>query len=294
MSVRISRRRILRNIGTSLLSGTVSLDALQLYCRDGEPNWIEITTLDVPLSRLDPAFKGYRLIQMSDIHADRTWMNYQKILQIVELANAQQPDAIVITGDFVTVVDHETLHALTALRHLHAPDGVFAILGNHDHWSGARHVRDVIKRCGIVELNNRIHTLRRQESTLHLVGMDDLLKVEGYIPPMQESKRTLDHLLQTLPDENAAILLIHEPDFATVAAATGRISLQLSGHTHGGQIRIPCYGAPILPDLGRIYANGFYHVGSMSHYTNRGLGMIPPQMRFNCRPEITVIACQME
>jgi len=282
----------LQSIGTSFIGGSVSLDALQFYSRDGEPNWIETARLDLPLSRLEPAFKGYRIVQMSDIHADKTWMNYRRIEQIVALANAQQPDVIVITGDFLTVLDHETLHALTALRHLHAPDGVFAILGNHDHWSGAKGVRDVIESCGIMELNDRIHSIRRQESTLHLVGMDDLLKIEGYIPPLKESGRTLDRLLQTLPDESAAVLLIHEPDFAPMAASTGRISLQLSGHTHGGQIRIPCYGAPILPDLGRIYAAGLYHVGPMYHYTNRGLGMIPPQMRFNCRPEITVITCQ--
>jgi predicted MPP superfamily phosphohydrolase len=89
----------------------------------------------------------------------------------------------------------------------------------------------------------------------------------------------------------AAILLVHEPDFADIAATAGRIDLQLSGHTHGGQVRIPGYGALHLPRLGKKYQAGLYQVNTMLHYTNRGLGMMEPQVRFNCRPEITVFTC---
>jgi predicted MPP superfamily phosphohydrolase len=89
----------------------------------------------------------------------------------------------------------------------------------------------------------------------------------------------------------ATVLLVHEPDFADIAATTQRIDLQLSGHTHGGQIRIPGYGALLLPHMGKRYQAGLYHVESMLHYTNRGLGMLSPQIRLNCRPEITVFVC---
>jgi predicted MPP superfamily phosphohydrolase len=99
----------------------------------------------------------------------------------------------------------------------------------------------------------------------------------------------LHQLTTSLPGEGAAILLVHEPDFADVAAYNQRIDLQLSGHSHGGQVRIPFYGPLILPALSRTYPKGLYSISNMLLYTNRGLGMLPPQLRFGCRPEIAVM-----
>ncbi|OQY86641.1 MAG: serine/threonine protein phosphatase, partial [Anaerolineae bacterium UTCFX3] len=85
-----------------------------------------------------------------------------------------------------------------------------------------------------------------------------------------------------------AILLAHEPDFADVSAATGRFGLQISGHTHGGQVDIPLIGPPILPEMGKKYPSGLYNVNGMLLYTNRGVGVTTVNARFNCRPEITI------
>lgn len=95
-------------------------------------------------------------------------------------------------------------------------------------------------------------------------------------------------LLDQLAAGAGAILLAHEPDFADFSALTGPFALQLSGHSHGGQISLPLLGAPILPPFGRKYPRGRYQVGEMIQYTNRGLGMVQPYGRFNCRPEITL------
>lgn len=95
-------------------------------------------------------------------------------------------------------------------------------------------------------------------------------------------------LLDQLAAGAGAILLAHEPDFADLSAPTGRFALQLSGHSHGGQISLPLLGAPILPPFGRRYPRGRYQVGEMIQYNNRGLGMVQPSRRFNCRPEITL------
>ena len=98
----------------------------------------------------------------------------------------------------------------------------------------------------------------------------------------------LNDVIEELKDESAAILLAHEPDFADLSSKTGRFDLQLSGHSHGGQVVVPFYGPLVLPYLGQKYPSGLYQVGEMLQYTNRGVGMIEPAVRFNCPPEITV------
>jgi predicted MPP superfamily phosphohydrolase len=95
-----------------------------------------------------------------------------------------------------------------------------------------------------------------------------------------------------LPAEGCAILLAHEPDCADDSAATGRFDLQISGHSHGGQVSLPLIGPPVLPYLAQKYPSGLYQVGQMFQYTNRGVGMTPPYVRLNCRPEITVFTLE--
>jgi predicted MPP superfamily phosphohydrolase len=178
---------------------------------------------------------------------------------------------------------------LSALRHLRAKDGVFGVLGNHDHSSGVGWVRFCLQGANVQELNNTTHTIRRGEEMLHLVGMDDLWPANRGIPePIWTHLPLLQQMTAALPEQGAAILLVHEPDFADVAAHIGRYDLELSGHSHGGQVRLPFAGALRLPPLAHNYPCGLYNVKNMMHYTNRGLGMISPRFRLNCRPEITV------
>jgi predicted MPP superfamily phosphohydrolase len=127
-------------------------------------------------------------------------------------------------------------------------------------------------------VSNGFRTLRRGDDTLHLAGVDDLFARQA----------RLHEVLTKLPVEGATILLAHEPDFADASASTGRFDLQLSGHSHGGQVRLPFIGAPYLPPYGRRYPCGLYELDGMLLYTNKGLGMFPPHVRFLCRPEITV------
>jgi predicted MPP superfamily phosphohydrolase len=129
----------------------------------------------------------------------------------------------------------------------------------------------------VIELCNTALTLRRDGAALHLCGVDDV----------QEGKVDLDLVLRRLPEEGAAVLLAHEPDFANESAVAERFDLQLSGHSHGGQVGLPLLRSLFLPKLSRRYPSGLYRVGEMWLYTNRGLGA-HPRFRFNCRPEITV------
>jgi predicted MPP superfamily phosphohydrolase len=276
----ISRRRFLKiSLGTALTTAIGGLSAFA-YAHDIEPRWVEINPVELTLPRLDRAFEGYRLVQISDIHMG-TGMNAARLLEIAGQVNAQEPDAVVITGDFVTHggISLQLPALRDGLRPISARDGVFAILGNHDHWTDERQVRGMLAEAGVADISNGLRTIQRGQSSLHIAGVDDYW----------ERKDRLDDVLAMLPpDDQCAILLAHEPDYADISAATGRFDLQLSGHSHGGQVIIPFIGPPILPAYSYKYPVGQYQVGSMIQYTNRGLGTVAPMVRFNCRPEITV------
>jgi predicted MPP superfamily phosphohydrolase len=163
------------------------------------------------------------------------------------------------------------------LRALRAPLGVYGIMGNHERRLPAEQGEMPFHRAGLTILANAAHEIVIDGASLWIVGMDDLIMRRG------DLARALDRV----PQEAFKILLVHEPDFVDRAARFS-IDLQLSGHTHGGQIRLPGIGPLLLPVLGRKYPMGLYKVGRTWLYTNRGLGVTRPPMRFNCRPEITL------
>ena len=240
---------------------------------------VEITSLELTLPRLDTAFEHYRLVQISDIHLG-TWIDETRLLEIVTLVNQQSPDLIAITGDFITFDDPRYQDELVAyLSQLKPSEATLAVLGNHDHWTNPEAVHRILPECGIIDLTNTVHTVRRGDGMMHIAGVDDYL---------QDLDR-LDLVLKQLPPDGSAILLAHEPDFADISAATGRFDLQLSGHTHGGQIRFPLIGPLYIPTGGKKYPLGRYQVNGMVQYTNRGIGTSAIQFRYQCPPEITVI-----
>jgi predicted MPP superfamily phosphohydrolase len=258
--------------------------ALSAYAIGIEPRNIEYKEIQLKLPRLDPAFSGYKLIQLSDIHLD-TWTGSDMLPAIVQRVNAYKPDAIVITGDYANKHLAECVPALVeALSQLKARDGVFAIPGNHDHWCSIAYYDSLIEQTHLIDLRNTLHTIERDGAKLHIAGIDDCLN----------SADDLGAVIVRLPDEGCAILLAHEPDFADIAASVGRFDLQLSGHTHGGQIVLPILGAPVLPPMGKKYISGMYWVEDMQLYTNRGLGTGLPPVRLNCPPEVSIFTLYPE
>ena len=247
------------------------------------PNWLKVETVRLKLPRLPDGFSGFRVAQISDIHMGG-WMNVDRLQSIADLTIAQKPDVLVITGDFLmghsyTIASRQSLKELIhVLSPLAKSIPSFAVLGNHDYWTNSEAIREVLHSCGITDLTNTVFTLTRDTENLHLCGVDDVWKGDV----------RLDKVIAQLSDNSTAILLAHEPDFADVSAATEKFDLQISGHTHGGQVVIPFYGPPMLPYLGRKYPSGLYRVGNMFQYTNRGVGMNRLSFRFNCPPEITI------
>lgn len=276
----LSRRAFLAR-SLALTAGAGGAASLSFaYSLAVEPSWVEVVSISVRLPRLDAAFDGYRLVHLSDLHMDE-WMTRERLGEIAAQAAELQPDLVAITGDFVTgwPPRWREEHLEDVLRGLARRVPVAAVLGNHDHWTDASRIRRILGRAGVTDVSNRVWTLRRGAAHVHIAGVDDYWV----------GRARLDRVLAQLPPGGAAVLLVHEPDFADEAAATGRFGLQLSGHTHGGQVRVPGVGPLILPPYGRRYPAGAYRVRGMALYTNRGVGMIPPRVRFNCRPEMTLL-----
>ncbi len=256
--------------------GCVLIFSTSVYAHKIEPNWLDVTNNTVELAKLDRAFDGYRIVQITDLHSgdgiDRTQLE-----KVVETVNAQKPDLVVITGDHISRLPRQHLELLDTLAKLQPRDLTISILGNHDVHNDPTPVRAAIKQAGITLLENEIYTIKRGDATLHIAGVGDVFFGQA----------KLDRVLAQLPATGAAIMLAHEPDFADETAATGRFGLQLSGHSHGGQIRVPFYDG-YLPELARNYPIGRYQVKDMVQYTSRGIGTIKLYARFNCRPEISV------
>ena len=289
MSKELTRRDFLKVLKVGAIDFALLTVGGLGYSLFVEPNWLKIESVRLKLPRLTPAFNGIRIAQISDIHMGG-WMNAKRLEYVVETLLAHEPDLLLLTGDFLTgnssTVDHPQ-YLEDLVTRLSPPAKLipsFAILGNHDYWTSAEAVRKMLKACGITELTNAVFTLTRGDEHLHLCGLDDIW--EGDV--------RLEEVVHQLKDDSPAILMAHEPDFADTSAATGRFDLQVSGHSHGGQVVIPFYGAPILPYLGQKYPSGLYQIGSMFQYTNRGVGMIDPYVRFNCPPEITIFTLLSE
>lgn len=284
---RLTPRDYLKLAGVALLEPILLIiSGVGSGFRMGPDSFI-VETISLKLPRLPRRFSGLRVAHISDIHMGG-WMNLERLQHAGELIIAEKPDFLLITGDFLTgrkpsdVSQQMILDLIAGLSHLAQRVPTFAVLGNHDYWTDVAGVRHALASSGIRDLTNTVFTLRRENENLHICGVDDIW----------EGEVRLDKVLAQMNDDSAAILLAHEPDFADTSAATGRFDLQLSGHSHGGQVVLPLLGSPILPYLGRKYPLGLYRVGEMFQYTNRGLGMARLPIRINCPPEITIFGLE--
>lgn len=238
----------------------------------------QLEQVEVRISNLDPVFNNYRIVNISDIHLGQ-WITSAHLEGVIDLVNEQEPDTVTITGDFVSYILDDVAEELeSALKKLKPKDVSVAVLGNHDHWLGADRIREILKKCNIIDVSNDHRTIQKGKAVLHIAGVDSVML----------NKHRLDVVMEKLPDEGPAILLAHEPDFADISSTTGRFSLQISGHSHGGQFIIPGLGTFIRGPHFLKYPHGKYQVKDMVQYTSRGLGTNVFWLRINCDPEITV------
>jgi predicted MPP superfamily phosphohydrolase len=245
---------------------------------------------NVHITNLPAAFAGFRIVQLSDLHASRQ-VTPQYLSEAVDLALSQEPDLVVLTGDFVHRGYKYVDPVADTLSRLNAPHGVFAVLGNHDFsvrnalgFRRYRHLHRAVAQAlcarGIRVLRNESVTLHREGASLHLVGVEDLWS------RVCDLERAFARLTTRVP----AIVLAHNP--RTVLKLNGRrCDLMLSGHTHGGQIQLPRLGRPILSRRARRFAAGMYRHHETSIYVNKGVGF-GFRFRFGVRPEVAVLTLQ--
>jgi hypothetical protein len=264
----------------TILISIVVLMIGYIYGLKIEPNWFQVVRLQLNLPHLTQAFDGFKIVQISDIHVSH-YMTEKRLERVVNLVNQQKPDIVVITGDFINKYRQFVPPLLVKeLKKLNPQELTLSVLGNHDHWRKRQteRLRKALVRSDVINLDNQVYTLTRGREKLIFAGIDDPYTGQG----------NLAKLLEVLPEDGAVILLVHEPDFADISQKIGRFDLQLSGHSHGGQIRLPLLGALVLPSGGKKYVMGLQKVNNMIEYTNRGVGMTKVPFRFGSRPEITV------
>jgi predicted MPP superfamily phosphohydrolase len=213
---------------------------------------------------------------MTDIHL-LPYTRPNLVRRAVAMTNSLRPDLVVLTGDYVWRNRGAAFELAPILAGLDARYGVYSVMGNHDYWLDIQTVQAAFNEARLRVLYNEGIAIGAGKAVLYLAGMDD-----GWV-----GRPDLNAALEGAPKGAPVVLLLHEPDLADETCRDPRISLQLSGHTHGGQVLIPGRPPFFRPYLGKKYHHGLYKVRDAWLYTNRGLGVISVPLRINCPPEIT-------
>jgi predicted MPP superfamily phosphohydrolase len=249
-----------------------------------EPRRVEVTHQRIVITKLPRAFDGFRIVQLSDIHHS-PFLGVDEIAEAVYRANELKPDLVALTGDYVSHSRDYIDGCARALGMLRAQHGVFAVLGNHDHWTDAERMAASLTQQGIRVLVNENVRIGLKGAHICLAGVDDLMVRRDDLP----------RALRGASTGETRILLAHNPAIIREAARAG-VDLVLSGHTHGGQInwrlligREDRKTARWLRRPSRRLMRGHAQLGSTQLYVNRGLGTVVVPLRYGCPPEITVI-----
>ena len=271
---RVNRRLFLKRAGLAAFGGTTVGGVYPFL----EAKWCRVTPKTVVLPNLAAPFDGTTIALLSDIHHG-PFVPLAYIRHAVAMTNALRPDIIALTGDFVHRHPDYIEPGIAALAKLKAAHGRFAVLGNHDNWESRPRSLAAIEGTGIELIDNRGLWLERGKARLRICGVGDL---------WTDTQDPVFALGDATPDD-PVIMLSHNPDFAE-NLPDDRVGLMLSGHTHGGQVIIPGYGAPIVPSyFGQKYVYGLAQGPRCQVFTTRGVGTVSPPVRFLCRPEIALI-----
>lgn len=229
--------------------------------------------------------EGFTIALLSDFHYDSVF-SVHPIRRSIDMVNEQHPDLVALTGDFVSVPmlgDPAGGAAMAEpcaklLGRLKAPHGLWAVMGNHDVYSDPGRVSSALAAEGIQLLSNRSVPIERNGGRFWLSGVEDAVG----------GNADLASTLHGVPAGEATVLLVHEPDYADHVARYP-VDLQLSGHSHGGQVRLPLIPPLFLPELAKKYVWGLYKIGALTLYTTSGIGTVRLAVRWNCPPEIALV-----
>lgn len=269
----ITRRQFLQKV--SFRTGAILLASYPFFI---ERHLVQMNEYKIVLPSLPKLFDGFRVVHLTDIHHGiLTSQSFVK--RIIDKTNNLKPDAIVCTGDYVNAKNsqNEINQVWPILSHLSAKEGVYAVLGNHDHWADGELSLDWLEKSG-QSVRHTSRAIVRGKDRIVIGGSGDLW----------EDELGIDKAFKSSDDKDFRILLSHNPDAADRYFKTP-IDLMLSGHTHGGQISIPFAGPPVLPVQNKEYAHGLIKTGKTTLFISKGIGWSTLPVRFNCLPEIAVL-----
>ncbi|HEX8775864.1 MAG TPA: metallophosphoesterase [Pyrinomonadaceae bacterium] len=272
---KLTRRQFLTGLAAAPL---VAVSATSAYARLIEPDHYELSETDIFIRDLPASFDGFRIVQVSDVHHSRI-VSLGEVRRVVELAQSAKPDMVALTGDYTTMYRRYIEPCAEALGALRAPEGVWAVLGNHDYYTDAQLTTRALERAHISVLGNANTLLRRGPDALQLSGVDD----------WSWGKTDWPRAFHGLDRKRPSVLLSHQPRVLDLAETHG-VSLILSGHTHGGQVSLPLIGSPARFISSEMkYERGLYEKNGTQLYVSRGTGVIGLPVRFGSRPEIALL-----
>ena len=289
MANKQTRRIFLKRTFGSFLTVLGLSSGGYLYANRIEPSLLDIQKLQIKHPLIPNSFEGIKIIQFSDTHLGFQY-NLHQFNKLVEKINLLKPDIILFTGDLMDEPNQytEINKLIPILKKLHAPLGKYCIFGNHDHGGyGSDIYRNIMETTDFTVLLNESAPIKLKDgSTIYLLGIDDAML----------GKPNLPLTLKNVPKDTFKILLSHAPDLAETASQYP-VHWQLSGHSHGGQIKIPFFGALVTPPFAQIYPEGLYSIGEnnpLSLYVNRGIGTTRLPFRFMSKPELSIFTLKAE
>lgn len=284
MENKFTRRTLLKKSFAGIVTAAIFANGGYFYARKIEPRLLTVSRINFFHRDIPAGFNRFKIVLFSDTHIGFHF-ELQHLEQIIGRINSLNPDLILFAGDLMDEPDkcEHAAKIISILEKLSAPFGKFAVFGNHDHGGyGTNLYKNIMKSSGFQLLINQASEISLPDNErIYIAGIDE---------PML-GKPDLTTALNAVPDSSFKILLSHAPDLADYAV-NYNVQLQLSGHSHGGQVKLPLVGPLVKPPFARKYYEGLYTIENgkgLYLYVNRGIGTTRLPFRFLCRPEITVL-----
>ncbi len=281
-------KKILKRIAATIAIFVIIIASLLAYAYFIEPRLLVIHEETLKIPNWSANLNGFKVVAISDIHGGSNHVTEEKLRKLVEQANAQNPDIIVLLGDYVSQTGGKSsalkmpIETIAEnLKGFQAKYGVFAVIGNHDWWYDDKKVEAELERVGIKVLENETVEIKIGDETVHIWGIEDLWK-----------NRTVPvGAFEQIAEKKNILAITHNPD--SLLKSPGEISLMLAGHSHGGQANFPIYGAKAWVNDPRFMA-GEAVVDGKHVFVTTGIGTSIAPLRFRVPPEIAVLTLLAE
>jgi predicted MPP superfamily phosphohydrolase len=259
------------------ISSFIILIIFLIYCHL-ETRWLKINHVEIKSTDIPEPFNGKKIVFISDIHHG-PYLSIERVHELVKQINGLQPDIILLGGDYVHRESKYIIPFFSKIKKLNSKLGIYAVLGNHDHWEDAELTKKLMIENGIKLCDNQSFWVKIKNDSIKIGGVGDLW----------EDIQLIDNTIHDTKKNDFCVLLSHSPDYLE-KLNTDKVDLTLSGHTHGGQVTFFGFWAPIVPSkYGQKYRYGLKKFGEIQSYISSGVGSVTPPLRFFCRPEIVLL-----